>query len=179
MIDALVGMITGATDSIGSKMADFESALDKVYDDSPLGKVEKAFDSVIPDAFKGGNYGSAPQGSTNMMNYAMPGSLTNTYVDANDQMGALMSQSGILNPAASLLRSGAGMTPTKINDIKRMEESKIAEPDPYAESLKQVDQQIEAIPTGVPAPILIEEEETENQPGGVLAVPIQPQTFAE
>jgi hypothetical protein len=44
--------------------------------------------------------------------------------------------------------------------------------------LKQVDQQIEAIPTGVPDPILIEEE-TENLPNGVLVDPIQPQTFAE
>jgi len=178
MIDALMGMISGATEAIGTKMASAESAMDQMYDASPFGQIEQSFSNAIPDAFKGGNYGQEKQGSKNMMNYAMPGSLTNTYVDANDQMGALMSQSGILNPAASQLRSGAGMAPTGINGIVRREKEYAAQVDPYAESLKQVDQQIEAIPTGVPDPILIEEE-TENLPNGVLVDQFQPQTFAE
>lgn len=178
MIDALMGMITGATEAIGSTMADFSSGLDSAYDSS-FGQVEGAIDNAIPDAFKGGNYGQEKQGSSNMMNYAMPKSLSNNYVDANDQMRTVMSQSGILNPAASQLRSGSGMASTSVNGIVRREKENFEQFDPYAESLEQVDQQIEAIPTGVPAPILIEEEETENQSGGVLAAPIQPPTFAE
>tara|TARA_A200000159_G_scaffold133039_1_gene130947 strand:+ start:8936 stop:9436 length:501 start_codon:yes stop_codon:yes gene_type:complete len=100
----ILGLISGATSNLRNKVGEVETAIDKAYQDSPLGKLENSFtNSAIHKSFEGGKFGGGGGGG---MTHAAVDDVQSGYQDSTEGLQGVMSQANILNPMASMLREG-------------------------------------------------------------------------
>lgn len=161
----LLALITGATEAIAAKTAGMTSAMDSLYADSPLAKVEEAFqgvenkmlDSPMHRAFAGedgkpGDFGSGSHGASDYTNIGLENSLGNTgYVDATSGLQGVMSQAGIMNPASSQLQGGLPVLPSAPPSLQA---GNAAPPPGY---VKEYEDNLASVPDAPPVPEIIQE----------------------
>jgi hypothetical protein len=107
-MSGLLGLITGATSRLTEGLSGLENAMDKAYKNSPLGKLENSFkNSSFHTAFAGDPTKDFTFGGNGGMAHPKVEEAKFQYTDANSGMQQAMSQAGILNPSAGLLRGGS------------------------------------------------------------------------
>jgi len=170
----LLSLISGATESIAAKTAGLNSAMDSLYADSPLGKIEEAFQGVEDKmlgsathrAFAGGDFGSGASGASDYTDISMGGAIDNSgYVDATSGLQGVMSQAGIMNPASSQLQGGLPVMPSAPPSLQA---GNAAPPPGY---LKEYEDNLASVPDAPPVPaiepVLIDEDEDLIQAGAL------------
>ena len=161
----LLELITGATEAIAAKTAGLNSAMDSLYADSPLGKIEEAFqgaedkmlDSPMHRAFAGedgkpGDFGSGNHGASDYTSIGLENSLGNTgYVDATAGLQGVMSQAGIMNPASSQLQGGLPVMPSAAPSLQAGNAA------PAPRYVKEYEDNLASVPDAPPVPEIIQE----------------------
>jgi hypothetical protein len=107
---SLLALISGASSAIAAKTAALETAMDSAFASSPLGDISDSFNnSALGKAVKMGeskefnNFG----GSGGMQHHSQAQAGGSNYADATGQMQGVMSQAGISDPMAGMLRGGS------------------------------------------------------------------------